>query len=375
MRILHVVGTMNRGGTETWLMQVLREIDREQFPMDFLVYTDEEWSFSEDCRELGSTLLTAPHPGKQPWAFTRAFTRLLQQQGPYDIVHSHVHHSSGLVLHLARQAGVPVRIAHSHSNTATFTAEARAGRRLYRAAMTHMIARNATLGLACSRAAARDLFGAGWQRDARWRLLYCGIDLAPFATPVNARQLRRELGIPRDALVVGHVGRFRLEKNHSFLLEIAAALRRQAPDVHVLLVGDGELRAEVEAGIVRHGLQAHVTLTGVRGDIPRLLLGAMDLFILPSLYEGLPLSLLEAQAAGLPCVVSDAITDEVDVLPSLITRVSLAASPQAWATAVLQARRRRNLLPQAQALRTIQQSPFSIQASTRALTETYLLQQ
>ena len=169
-----------------------------------------------------------------------------------------------------------------------------------------------------------------------WRVLHCGIDLSPFDREfVDRDRVRGELGIQNDAFVVGHVGRFHVQKNHAFLLDVAAEAARIEPRFRLLLVGKGELRAAVEAKAMRLGLLNRVTFAGSRGDVPRLMLGAMDAFVLPSLFEGLPIVGIKAQASGLPIVLSDAITPEIDIIPHLVKRLPLGAPAAEWAKALL----------------------------------------
>jgi|SRR6266550_4819351 len=164
IRILHIVGGMGRGGVETWLMHVLRHADRERFQMDFLVHTAQPCPYDEEVRALGGNIIPCLDPAR-PWSYARNFRRALAAQGRYDIVHSHVHNYSGYVLRLARRAGVPVRIAHSHLDSTPGDAAANARRRLYLALARRWIRRHATTGLAASGKAADALFGPAWRRE------------------------------------------------------------------------------------------------------------------------------------------------------------------------------------------------------------------
>jgi glycosyltransferase involved in cell wall biosynthesis len=366
IRILHVVYYMHRGGTETWLMHVLRHLDREQFPMDFLVHTRQPCAYDEEIRSLGGKIIPAGSP-VNPWAYPRRFLAVLREHGPYDVVHSHVSFH-GYVLGQARRAGVPVRIAHSHNDAAEFRPQGRWLQRLFLAWTNPRLRRDATHGLACSRKAAAALFGPDWQSDPRWRLHHYGIDLRPFQTPVDPAGLRKELGIPTGALVVGHVGRFHPQKNHRFLLDIFAAVARRAPEARLLLVGDGPLRPAIARKAARLGLAGQVIFAGVRADVPDLMRGVIDVLLLPSLYEGLPVVGIEAHAVGLPCVVSAVITDEMHILPGLVRRLPLSGPPAAWAEAALACRAR--LAPE-EALKRLQGGPFDIRTRIAELAAIY----
>ncbi len=336
VRILHVVGGMNRGGVETWLLQILRHINRERFRMDFLVHTADPCAYDEEIRSLGSRIIACLGP-RRPWFYARNFRRVLAAQGSYDIVHSHVHAYSGYVLRLARQAGVRSRIAHSHTDTRFKRRRANLLRRGYFALASREIRRHATAGLAASAQAAEALFGAGWQLQPLRRVLYYGCDPKPFRQIVDQRVVRSELGFNPDDLVIGHAGRFCEPKNHDFWVDVASELARREPRARFLLVGDGPLRPRVEAKIARLSLSGRFHLTGARPDVARLMLGAMDAMLFPSLWEGLPLAVVEAQAAGLPCVASQAVPEEAAVLPAGLRRLSLSERPDVWAQAVLAA--------------------------------------
>lgn len=370
IRILHVVGGMNRGGIETWLMHVLRHIDRDRFQIDFLVHTTQPCAYDDEIRTLGSKIIPCLDPSR-PWSYAHNFKQILREHGPYDIVHSHVHHFSGYVLRLAKQANVPVRIAHSHNDTSSAESTAGLFRRLYLTLMRRWIADYSTIGLGCSHEAATDLFGPGWEADSRWQTLHCGIDLTPFQEFVDPVTVRTELGISAEAFVIGHVGRFEEQKNHQFLIEIVAEVAKQEPRIGLLLVGDGSLRPDIEQKVAQVGLADHVTLAGTRSDVPQLMLGAMDVFLLPSLYEGLGLVLVEAQAAGLPCIFSDIVPEEADVVKPLVRRMSLSQSSSAWAKAVLTVPDNGSTLTEMDTLTFVEKSDFNIETSVKKLIKVY----
>lgn len=371
IRILHAVGGMNRAGTETWLIHILRNIDRDRFQMDFLVHTDRPCAYDEEIRALGSKIIPCLDRSK-PWLYSRNLKRILREYGPYDIVHSHVHHFSGYILWLAKQVGVPIRIAHSHNDTDEVDAQASFSRRLYTTLMKGFIQSHATTGLAASRVAAVALFGDDWENNPRWQVLYCGIDLTPFKTPVDGLVLRRELGIPEDAFIIGHVGRFEEQKNHLFILEIAVKVATKNPKMRLLLIGDGILRPLIEEKVKQIGLADRVIFAGNRPDVPRLL-AVINLFLFPSLYEGLGLVLIEAQAAGKLCIFSDVVPEEADIIPSLIYRISLVQPQSVWAQAVITNQENLVSISQTEALALLESSVFNIKTSSQELQNYYLI--
>jgi len=357
---------MNQGGVESWLMALLRYANRAEVAMDFMVHTARPAVYDSEIAGRGGCVI--PCPSVHRPGYIRDFDNALRRHGPYDILHSHVHWFSGVTTTLARRRGIRVRIAHSHSNSSLAEASASpwraAYRAVYRSAMRRGILASATHLLAASGPAACALFGANWRAVSRARVLYCGVDLAPFAAGDGAEDrasARREFGIAPDEVVMGHVGNFRAPKNHRFLAAIAASA-----GLRVLCVGSGPLLGRVRSEFENAGVGA--IFTGPRSDVSRLL-RAMDVFVFPSLYEGLPLALIEAQAAGLPCVVSSEVTREVEVIPGFIRWLPLGAGAQAWADAALAAAA--EAAPSAGNLAAMRQSPFGVETSFAQMCSIY----
>jgi glycosyltransferase involved in cell wall biosynthesis len=370
IRILHVIRRMGEGGAETWLMHILRHIDRERFHMDFLVATTQPGSHDNEICSLGSKLIPCLQP-KHPLCYARSFRQALRAEAAYDIVHSHGHHYSGFVLMLAQQSGVPIRIAHSHTDTSVQQAQAKVLRRVYLGWMKRWVNRYATLGLGCSRLAAASLFGPDWETDKRWAVLYYGIDPDRFRIRTDTRAVRDEFGIPADAFVIGHVGRFVEPKNQQFLLDIVPEVIKHEPRTYLLLIGDGPLFPTIQRATIQKGLAERVIFAGLRSDVPRLMKGAMDILVLPSLYEGLPVVGLEAQAAGLPLVLSDTITSEIDIVHGLVHWCGLAQPISAWVDRIITARSDALTITQDKALTTMEKSSFNIQSGVRKLESLY----
>jgi glycosyltransferase involved in cell wall biosynthesis len=366
---LHVVSSLERGGIELWLMDILRRLKPPDYQMDFLVLQRGEGTLAPDARDLGSQVVTCPQP-RNPWKIWRCFTETLRRYGPYDVVHCHSHHFSGIIVRLASFCRVPSRIVHSHNDTRGVEASAGFLRRLYLWWMKHWIRRYATQRIGVSRESAEDLFGTGWQEDPHTCVIHCGLDLSKFSANEDREQVRRSVGLPADALVIGHVGRFYPRKNHSFLLDIAAELFSLRPHAWLLSLGDGPLMPEIQARAECLGIADRIVFAGSRSDVPVLMRGAMDVFMLPSHQEGLSIALLEAQAAGLPCVVSDGLTQEGDAVASLVHRVSLDAGPAAWATVALQAAQG-STIDRNKARATLLASDFNIGRSAAAIAEIY----
>jgi glycosyltransferase involved in cell wall biosynthesis len=337
--------------------------------VDFVVYEGTPPGDHHAALEaLGCRMIAAlefPSRGRAPfrlWSTLRA-------HGPYDVVHGHLHLANGWIVRVAALAGVPVRIAHSHFDGLT-GAEPTRTRQAYQRLMRHWIRRYATLRVGVAEAAAADLFGERWQDNPATRVLRCGIDLEPFTTPADRVQLRAALGLPEGALVLGHAGRFEHQKNHIKLIEILACAFALEPRARALLLGQGPLQDACRDQARALGIAERIVFAGNRDDVPALMTGAMDAVVFPSLFEGLPIALLEAQAAGLPCIYADTITPEVEVVPALMTRLPLQAPPDVWAERVLAAIRARPQAPD-EARAQFLASPFNITNSVEVFSRIY----
>jgi glycosyltransferase involved in cell wall biosynthesis len=326
---------MNRGGAETLILNVYRNIDRSQVQFDFVVHTRQPGHYDEEIIALGGRILPHPSPNRVGIrAYGHALLKTLHEQGPFRGVHSHVHYFSGWVLRMAEKAGVPLRLAHSHTSN---NSESKPyPRKAYRWYMRWLIYRNATHLLGCSRLACEALFGPNCWSNPAVKLIHDAIDLMPYKMLPNNRYVYREkLSLPREAILVGHVGRFEPPKNHRFLIEVFTELLQKLPTAHLVLVGDGVLRPEIERQIDSKGIQDKVHFLGIRSDIPQIL-GCLDLFLFPSLWEGFGIALIEAQAAGVPCVASDVITNEANLNVGLLQFVDLQAGIEVWRNRILQ---------------------------------------
>lgn len=364
VRVLQAVGSMNVAGLETWLMHVLRGIDRDRFRIDFLVGTSEPGAYDEEIRSLGSQIYYAGR--RRPLRCGAACREFLKSHEPYDAIHCHLNHLNGEVLRAAHQENIAVRVAHSHTDTKAKEAAAGLPRRCMVRLMHHWIKKHSTHGIAASTLAAVSMFGNHWQTEQKYRVLVSGFDVEPFSLEYDPERVQLELGIPSDAWVIGHVGRFEDVKNHLLLINTFAEIHRQVPDAWLLLIGDGPLRAESESLAQRLGVLNRTVFAGTRSDIPEVLCTAVDTFAFPSKYEGLGMALVEAQAAGLPCVVSDAVPREADVVPELITRRSIHES---WTSALLATRGHQR--GTYNALQRVMQSPFAIRNAIDVLEAIY----
>jgi glycosyltransferase involved in cell wall biosynthesis len=372
IRILHVLGSLNRGGVETWLMHMLRHLDKDRFHFDFLVHDDAPGAYDAEARYLGAQVI--PCLGhKFPLQYACNFREVLQHHKPYDVIHSHVNHYSGYVLWLAYHLGVPRRIAHSHTDTFRKQIDSSPMRKVYFRLARSLIEKYSTTSIAISEKAAISLYGIEWQKNKNSRLLYYGFDFTLYKKPISTELVRSALEIPDHAYVIGHVGRFVEPKNHEFILEIARKVISRDENTFFLLVGDGPLRVHIQQKAIDWGISDKIIFPGVRTNISELMLGAMDLFLLPSLYEGLGIVLVEAQAAGLPCLVSDVIPEEADVVPQLVKRLPLQDTAEQWATEVIEKKKlaAENTIKQHEALLSVEDSIFSLNRCMEQLEDVY----
>lgn len=328
VRVLHVFGALNPGGVETLVMNVYRCIDRTKIQFDFALTQGVKSLFDDEVAEMGGRLFYFDQ--KKP--MLRNLSEILKKYGPFPVVHSHVYFFSGAILFNAARHGVPVRIAHAHNTS--FGQIYTWKRKAYEWLMRRMILRYATVMLGCSTDACKYVFGPDCMEDPRCSILCNGFDVKAFTFRREDRdRIRREYGI-EDKLVVGHVGRFEEQKNHSQLVEQFAALRRIRPDAVLLLVGRGSLMNDIRDKCAALGISEAVIFAGAQKK-PAPFLSAMDIFLFPSLYEGLGSALIEAQANGLHVVTSAGVVPgDIDVTGNA-SFVALTEPPEVWAGEIL----------------------------------------
>ena len=304
IRIAHIIGKWVGGGVEAVVMNYYRHIDRTKIQFDFICDNDSTNIPYDEIKSLGGKVILIP-PYQKVVKYHKELKKILKE-GNYHIVHSHINTLSVFSLYAAKCAGVPVRIAHSHSTT---------NKKEWKKNLLKQVLRPfsklfATNYMACSELAGRWLFGDKVYNQGKVYVLNNAIDLDKFAYNEEIRKnKRKEFDIKDDTLVIGHIGRFVEQKNHRFLIDIFNEIHKNNSNSVLLLVGQGPLEDEIKEKVKTLGLTDSVIFAGQRTDANELY-SAMDVFVLPSLYEGLGMVAIEAQVAGLPCILSTEVPKE-----------------------------------------------------------------
>lgn len=326
-RILCLVSSMDAGGAETFLMKLYRNMDRSLYQMDFAVNVKESAFYDEEILTMGGKIHYIPPKTKDLKGFTKGLYNLVKDE-KYQYVLRVTSNSIGFYdLLVAKKAGVKVCAARSSNSSDGGRVLVRVVNRLARL----LFLRYVDVMIAPSDLAAEYTFGKRMVKKGKVHFLKNAINLNEFSYSEDFRkEIRQELGL-KDEFLIGHIGRFAEQKNHRFLIDIFEKVLKDIPEAKLLLVGEGELRKDIERYVSEKNIQDSVIFAGIRKDIAKIL-SAMDVFVLPSLYEGMPNVIVEAQATGLPCVIADTITREAD-LTGLVEYLSLDDTKQ-WSVEI-----------------------------------------
>lgn len=289
-------------------MNIYNNIDREKVQFDFVVTPEERKDLYSQVEHMGGRFFVCPkYIGKNHFAYCKWWNDFFVEHPEYHVIHGHVRSTASIYLKIAKKHGL-VTIAHSHSTSNGSGISA-----VVKDIMQLPIRYQADYLFACSDKAGKWLYGEKSTMQSNYRMIPNGVDLQRFAFNAEKRvQMRNELGIDKDTFVLGHVGRITVPKNHKFLVELFAEYHKGNANGKLLLVGDGELFEEVKQQIAQLGINDAVIMMGSKTNTEDYY-QAMDVFVFPSLWEGLPVSVVEAQANGLPCFLSDVITHDVDL--------------------------------------------------------------
>ncbi|MBJ8075679.1 glycosyltransferase family 1 protein [Bacillus cereus group sp. N12] len=335
-KVLHIVSALNRGGAETLLMNIYRKIDRKQLQFDFVSHRNEKNDYEDEIMALGGRIYKVPSLGQiGPFAYVKELVKIMSDN-QYEVVHAHTDYQGGFVAVAAKIAGVKKRICHSHSNNWPQDSGIKA--RVILKVLQSIIKYAGTNYCACSVEAARFLFGERMLQSQRIELIKNGIDINQF-TDIDAESsvsVRRELNIPNTAKLIGHIGSFSESKNHVFILKVLKQILKRDSNFVAILVGDGPLRISIELKAKQLGIFENIRFLGVRKDIPRLM-KSFDVFIFPSLFEGFGIVTLEAQSAGVPCVVADTLPNNTDMGLGIMSFVDLDEEIEIWCKEIYKA--------------------------------------
>ena len=324
IRILNVVTDMGRGGLETMIMNYYRKIDRSKLQFDFIVHREKRETYDDEIESLGGKIYRLPRLNPFSMQYRKKLGDFFDNHPEYQIIHVHQDCLSSVILKIALEHGVKVRIAHSHSSSQNKNIK-------YPIKLFYKksIKKYATDLLACSEEAGRWMFNSD-----DFEVLNNAIDAKRYIYDEHVRlDARSKLGIKDDELVIGHVGRFSPPKNHEFLIDIFNEIQKKRK-AKLLLVGDGSLRTSIEEKVNRLELKDKVIFAGIQPNVDWWL-QAMDIFLFPSIYEGLPLTIVEAQASGLRCYISDKVPIECKKT-DLVEQICLSEGAQKWAQIILE---------------------------------------
>lgn len=334
IRILLLFTVMDRGGAETMVMNYYRHIDRQQIQFDFMVHRERRGAYDDEIESMGGRIYRMPPIYPQNFMrYKRMLKEFFDEHDEYQIIHSHMSELGYFAFVEAKKHGVPVRICHAH-NAPDFKHEnlIQYIKLIPRYYFIRRIRHLATDLFVCSHIAGLWLYGE--KRQNEFVFMRNAIETEKFLYNVDeANAIRQELGISNKRLIC-HVGRYNKQKNHSFLIDIFKEIHKIDSDSILLLIGDGDLRKEIEDKVNRLNLQSSVRFLGVRDDVPQLL-KASDLLLFPSYYEGLSVVLVEAQATGIKCIVTNSLADETIICEDQMKLVSLQKNAKEWADIVL----------------------------------------
>ena len=323
IRVLQIMGIVESGGVEAVIMNYYRHIDRSKVQFDFVMHKGGNPRYIAEIKSLGGRVFEVTPYSKNIVSFTHEIYKVIKE-GHYKIVHSNMNSMSGFPLFAAWLAGADVRIIHNH----TTDTKAEGVRTIIKRVLRPFARMFANRYWACSKLAGAWMYGQKAVDEGKVTIINNAIDLSRFAFKQEIRdKLRKEMGL-EGKFVVGHVGRFMKQKNHDFLIDIFAELVKQKPESVLLLIGEGPLFGHIRDKVNSLDLQDKVRFLGVRSDVAELY-NAMDVFVLPSFYEGLPVVGVEVQANGLPFLCSDMVTKEI-LISNNITLLALGVAHKKW---------------------------------------------
>lgn len=331
--MLHAIGSLNIGGSQAFVMNLYRNIDRSKVQFDFVIEHPGELHYKDEIESLGGRVFEIqPFRGANIFSYRRQWEELIDAHPEWHVLHSHVRSTASLYFPITHKHGI-INVIHSHSS-AELKGFSGSVKRIMELPLRHQ----ADYYFACSRSAAVFLYGNRIADANRWVLIPNAFDVENFRFNSEIRkEVRLELGIDQNTFVVGHVGRFVEAKNHTFVINAFRSVYERNPSSVLVLVGDGQLMEPIQELVESYGLSSSVLFLGARNDVGRLY-QAMDVFLFPSQNEGLGIALVEAQSSGLSCVFSECIPQEARVIAELCHPLSLSQDTSVWADSCLTSR-------------------------------------
>lgn len=358
IRILHVLQRMEAGGTQALLMNLYRKIDKSKIQFDFLVEYPDKQFYDEEVIKLGGKIFyTNVRNDFNIFRFQKILKKIILENN-YKIIHVHAYTIGFFALQVAKNCKVPVRIAHSHSNNMT-----QDWKKYLKMLMQKLFLINATDFMACSMEAGKYLF-----KNKKFEVLNNAIDSEKFVYNAKiSEKIKKDLKLEKN-FIVGHVGRFKAEKNHKFLIEVFKKIKKIKSNAKLLLIGDGPLKKEIQLLVNKENIKNDVIFLGNCSNVNELL-QVMDIFIFPSLYEGLGIVAIESQAAGTPILISNGVPNEANITP-ICKKIKLTDSPIKWANEAINISKSK--LAHTNMQKYIIKSGFDMQSTVNWLEEFYL---
>lgn len=372
MIVLHVIGRLDIGGAESRIMDLYRHIDREKVQFHFMQHTKDRCAFEEEVESLGGKVYHVPRFNVKNYvAYKKAWKNFFKEHPEIKVVHGHMTSTAAIYLPIAKKAGVKITIAHARS------AGVDPG---LKGMITKFLRRNlykkCDYRFTCSKIAGDAVFGDQNQINKKAQFIPNAINVDKFVFDDKIRkQIRYELGIS-DKFVIGHVGRFSHMKNHKYMLQILEQCidmerEQKLPETVLMFLGDGELKEEIYSQAVEMGISSRVLFMGNKKDVYRYY-QAMDYFLLPSLYEGLPGTAIEAQASGLPGILSDTVTAEA-VVSDLLTMRSIKEKPELWAKEIIEeSKKEKEITLRVRYAEVVKQASFDVKEQAKRMQEFYI---
>lgn len=362
IRVLQVFARMDRGGAETMIMNLYRSIDRNKVQFDFIVHTQDKCVFDDEIRDLGGNIYAVPkYTGKNHFEYVKSWKQLFKEHPEHKIIHGHVRSTASIYLTIAKKSNL-LTIGHSHSTSNSVGVSS-----IVKFLLQLRIRKVGDYLFACGEEAGKWLYGKSVIDQPNFFILNNGINPNEYRFDAQIRNKIRMKYNLKNKFVIGHVGRFSEEKNHEFIIDVFNEVYKLNNDSILLLIGEGHLKRGIESKVNKLGLNHNIMFLGLQSNVNELLQG-MDVYFMPSKFEGLPVTMIEAQASGIHSIISDSITSEV-MITDLVKFLSLDMSPTLWAKNILELNKEHRRLDKTQ---DITDSGYDVNKNAKFMAEFYV---